>query len=247
MKNIVLQVILIAALSLVLSGSPALSGSQSVYLQPEEGVFGFSIWNLYYEAVSELLLSSSHDRKCQAIFLPSFSEESAVYLVYDMKDPSAPPVVVSVKPEKQLWIEMQKTMAADANEKGAFTTRAQAQRKALAQIQSVVNRLEAPLDTTVAAALEQAWDAMLMRVHYPEKPELGLDGETCHFANFVQEFGYRTGKVWSPEKGTPSYELMELARALGAYPTLREADRKDAAEEMMTRARKLLALLDNSK
>jgi hypothetical protein len=238
--------IIIVALFVILVASPAMSGTQTIHLQPEEGVFGFTMFNPYYEAICERLLPSSLNRKCQAVFLPSFSQESAVYIVCDNNNSMATAVVVTVKLETQLWAEMHKVIEGGADAKGRYAIDAQAQRKALLQIRSVVNRFEAPLDATVAVALEHTWDAMLMRVHYPEESELGLDGETYHFSNFVTGSGFLTGKVWSPVKGTPSYELVELAKTLSEYPTLREADRKDAAQEMLKGARKLLARLGGS-
>lgn len=245
MNDKVIRITLITALIVALGASPGISGSQTAYLQPEDGVFGWTMFNQYYEAVSERLLPSWH-RKCQAVFLPSFSEESAVYILHD-DDSTATPIVFTVKLETQLWFEMLKAIEAGADTRGRYTLDAQSQRQALSQIRSVVSRFEAPLDATVATVLEHTWDAMLMRVHYPEKAELGLDGENCHFANFVTGLGYRTGKVWSPVKGTPGYELMELAKALSEYPALLETDRKDAAREMMQRAQRLLALLGDGK
>lgn len=235
------------ALFVLLGGTQAISGAPTTYLQPEDGFWVFAMLNPYYEAVSERLLSSSQNRKCQAVFLPSFSEESAVYLTYDDKNPMAPPIVVSLKFERQLWADMHRLMESSADAKGAYSVRADAQLKALSQIRSVVNRFEAPIDKRVAVVLERAWDALLRRVRYPEKAELGLDGESCHFANFASGFGYRTGWVWSPKKGTLSYDFVEIAKALREYPRLRGIDRKDLAQAMLKKAQKLLLHLKGNK
>ena len=242
-KKTVFWIVLIGALSVVLVASQATSGSRTSNLVPEDGLYGFTLLNPYYEAVSQRLLSPYSDRKCQAVFLPSFSEESAVYLQYDSDSSAIPAVVVALKMERQLWAEMHMVMEADAGEQGSRSIEPETQRKALLQIKSVVNRLEAPIDREVAVALELTWDAMLTRVQYPEKSEQGLDGETCHFANFTLDFGYRTGKVWSPSAGTLTYELVELAKALREYPSLSEAARKVAAQELQNRAQEMLARL----
>jgi hypothetical protein len=239
MNKTILPNTFMAILGLLLLASQAISGSQTPHLQPEDGAYGFTMLNPYYQAVSERFLSSSpFHRKCQAIFLPSFINESAVYLKYE-KDSSLP-IVVSLKFEKQLWYEMQRII-------GGKPLKPEIQRNALSQIQTVVNRLEAPLDTKVAAILEETWEAMLMRVHYPEKKRLGTDGENYHFANFSSEGGYRTGKVWSPAKETPTYELVKLAEALREYPSLPETNRQNAVQAMLKRAQDLLSQLKESK
>jgi hypothetical protein len=200
--------------------------------------------NPYLEAVGERLLPTG-GRRFQTIFLPSLSEESAVYVVAYQHNSNAPPVVVSVKLEKQLWHEMQMQMMAEAGSKGVSTTDVQVERKALSQVQSRVKRLEAPIDPTVASTLERAWNDMLMRVQYSPKAGRGLDGESYHFANAVRGIGYRAGWVWSPHEGTSSYELVELAKALREYPALRKSDRKGASQEMLKRAEKLIAVLND--
>ena len=232
-------IVIVCALSVFLTASPAISGTSTSHLVPEEGLFGYALLNPYFEAVSERLLSYNW-RKCQALFLPSFSEESAVYIKYDSDSSAAPPVVVAVRMERQLWFEMHEALDADAGGKGSHSIAPENQRKALLKIQSLVNYSEAPMDRETAEALELTWEAMLMRVRYPETTNLGLDGETCHFANLTKDAGYRTGKVWSPDKGTPPYELVELAKALQEYPGLKESERKTAAQELKKKAQELL-------
>ena len=201
---------------------------------PEEGFFGSTPSDPYNEAVSERLLSPNRGWKCQAVFLPSFSEESAVYLKYDRYSSSTPFVVVALKMERQLWAEMLEVIQADSDDKRSLSISSENQRKALLKITTKVNRLEAPIDQDTAEALEQTWEAMLMRVRYPESKVIGLDGETFHFANFTEEGGFRAGTVWSPPEGTPAHELVVLATDLS---TLKESDRKEAAQELKKESR----------
>ena len=226
--------------------NPTYSGTPTSHLQPEEGYYGFQMFNPYYEAVSERLLSSSSYRKCQAVFLPSFTPESAVYIEYISEDPNTPPVVVSLQLEEQLWYEMQKLMESQNKGKRFNPADKQVQRKVFSQINSIINRSEAPIETEVAIKLEEAWDTMLLHTHYHTETGRGLDGVNYHFANFVKEYGYRTGKVWSPEKGTASYQLVELAKALQKYPTLDKESRDSAIKDMMNRAQQLTVLLKSN-
>jgi hypothetical protein len=229
MHKPIIRLVATAALLVVLWHAQALSETLISNLEPEEGVFGFRMHNAYFQAVGERLLSSTQYRKCQLVFLPSFSEESAVYVKYDNDNKTAPPIVVSVKFERQLW----NAMHTQSNEPS--------------QIKLSVNRLEAPIDPRIALVLERAWSAMLSRVRYPEKVVLGLDGESYHFANFELGVGYRTGKVWSPDEGTLAYDLVAIGKSLRKYPSLLEIERNAAAQILLSNAQALLTRLNGTK
>lgn len=217
------------ALLVMLWHAEALSETLISTLEPEEGLFGFRMHNAYFQAVGERLLSSTQYRKCQVVFLPSFSEESAVYVKYDNDNKTAPPIVVSVKFERQLWNEMH------------------TQSKGPSHIKLPVNRLEAPINPEIALVLERAWDAMLSRVRYPEKVVHGVDGEFYHFANFELGVGYRTGKVWSPDKGTFAHDLVAIGKSLRKYPSLLEIERNAAAQILLNNAQALLTRLNGTR
>lgn len=239
---------LTVVLFILLMNTQALPGTPSPYLQPEVGFFGYSIFAPYLEAVSERLLSSSGYRQCQAVFLPSFSEESAVYLKYDINNKNAPPVVVSVNFKRQLWTEMQILMETSSKKDAYYhPTDPEAQKKILPQIKKEVNLAEAPIDSKIADILERSWNAMLIRVRYPENVSYGLDGETIHFANIEAGVSFRAGMVWSPIKGTLSYEFVELAKTLREYPKLRKSERKKASQDILKKAQDLLYHIENSK
>jgi hypothetical protein len=231
---------LISVLSVVLVASSAISATSTSHLVPEDGYFGLESSDPYYEAVSERLLSPNRGWKCRAVFLPSFAEERAVYIKYENSNSGTPPVVVSVKMERSLWGEMIQVLKADSNDKRSYNISPEYQRKALLKVPTKVDRFEAPIDRETAVALEQTWEAMLIRVHYPEKRERRRDGENYHFANFTDEGGFRAGKVWSPPEGTPPHELVVLATDLWFYPTLKESERKVAAQELKNKAQELL-------
>lgn len=241
MIKAVAQIFLVAALTAVMGATYAISGTPTSHLQPEEGIFGFKMLDPYFEAVSDRLLSASRYRNCQAVFMPSFSQESAVFLERD--NDRAVSVVVAKQMERQLWAEMNAFIKARSGVIGDHRTWADDQRTALHQIESVIVTRKAQIDEKTADVLESVWSGMLARVKYPEKANLGLDGETVHFANFIPKFGYQTGKVWSPHKGTPSYEFVELAKALRDYPDVNEKNRSVAAQSLRQKAKALLSRL----
>jgi hypothetical protein len=70
MNNTVIRIILSGVLSLILAASPAISGSQRVYLQPEEGLFGFTMLNPYYEAIRPGVLASTWHDTIGDMFIP---------------------------------------------------------------------------------------------------------------------------------------------------------------------------------
>ncbi len=73
----------------------------SEFLEPEQGVWAsFPSTDPYYVRASDLLLGEHLFRKCQMVFLPSFQNEAAVYIV---REEGAPAVVVSKELRPQLW------------------------------------------------------------------------------------------------------------------------------------------------
>ncbi len=244
MCNTQSRIVLTVTLIIIASVYQAVAGIPPSYLQPEDGVFGYTEHNPYLMSVGERLLFAPGVRKCQAVFLPSFSPESAVYIQYDYDDPTTAPVVISLKLEKHLWYEMQILIQSIAKSPSSYSAGQEAQRKVLPLIQISVNRLEAPIENKVAKTLEQVWVTMLTQTHYPKKSHIGLDGETSHFANFTEGLGYQTGKTWSPSKGTINYKFIELAKALQNYPNLQKEKRAEAAQEMFSAAQILLEHLN---
>ena len=238
-KNKAVCFALICALSIFLTASPAISGSSTSHLVPEDGHFGRDLFGPYDQAVSERLLSL-RPWNCQAVFMPSFAEERAVYIKYDYSNPDIPPIVVAVKMERYLWSQMNRILESEAIENGSRYDAPEKQWKALLKIPTKVERFEAPIDIKTAKTLERTWEAMLIRVHYPEKRVRGFDGAYYHFANISMEGGFRAGKVWSPPDGSPAHDLVRLATDLWFYPTLKEPERKEAAQELKNKAQELL-------
>lgn len=228
----------------------AFAGSQKVNLIPEEGFFGVRarISSFYYAAVSEKLLTSKpFVLRCQAVFLPSFSPESAAYIIWDDEKSDTVPVVVSVEMERSLHSELQQLIRDAAPDKSSFIKLdPTAQLKVLPKLQLKTIRREAPIERSTVRILDRLWTLIISKARFPEKAEFGLDGEDVHFAS-PSKGGYRTAQTWSPNKGTPAYELVAIARALQKYPQLRENERKGASESLSKMAKRLLAKIENLK
>ena len=134
-----------------------------------------------------------------------------------------------------------------AEKKQLNITEPDAQRYALSKIRSDVVRNEAPIEVKAVSLLENLWVNMLNQVRYPDKKNNGLDGVTYHFATFKKGEGYLTGQVWSPSKGTIVYDLVELVKILGEYPSSKEKDRKQISDNLQTMAKNLLDRIDDNK
>lgn len=227
----------------------ATAGGQKVNLTPEEGFFGIraQIAPYYYVAVSEKLLSSKPMvRRCQAVFLPSFTAESAVFILWDDEKPNNVPVVVSVEMERSLWSELHLQIEREAPDKNSYSVGPEAQLKVLPKLQLETRRTEAPIELETARMLDRLWRLIIPQARFPENAQIGLDGEDVHFAS-PSKGGYRTAQVWSPSKGTPAYELVEIARTLRKYPQLREGEREGASKSLTKMARWLLAKIESTK
>jgi hypothetical protein len=227
----------------------AVAGGQKVNLIPEEGFFGVraQIASYYYAAVSEKLLSNKPIvRRCQAVFLPSFSPESAVYLLWDDEKLQNVPVIVSVEMERSLWSELHQLIEDAAPDKTAYAVGPEAQLHVLPKLQLKAKRSESPIEVETAKVLDQLWRQIISQARFPEKAEFGLDGENVHFASPAKG-GYRTAQAWSPDNGTPAYELIAIARTLQKYPQLREGERKGASKSLAKMAKRLLAKVENTK
>jgi hypothetical protein len=241
MGRIKIALLLMIAMIVLLQTPPAISGPGD-HLKPEDGVYGFLMLNPYFESVSERLLSDDKYRICQAVIITSFKSETAVYIKYD-KQPASLPVVVSLKLVYPLWTQLNEYFEKN---KGNLTDEV-AQKKALSRIKSKVTRQEAEIESETAKLLEAVWATALSQVKYEDKENKGLDGESIHYANYTLGVGYRTGQAWSPDEGTITKELAELAKALREYPMLSGANRKNASKAMQSKAQTLLARLKTNK
>lgn len=94
--------------------------------------------------------------------------------------------------------------------------------------------IEIPIDTELAASIEKAWRAILLKTRYPDASYLGLDGYQVEFSVFVRGLGTLYGQLWSPSKGL-TRELVDLGFALSKYVEASEQERVQMRKELMRR------------
>ena len=91
-------------------------------------------------------------------------------------------------------------------------------KKTPADIRKITARIEdAALPTPLAERIARVWQNMLLDAQHPKQPPLGADGTTYHFSMWVQSHGIVSGTVWSPDEGSGTFALTNLASALAQY------------------------------
>jgi hypothetical protein len=143
--------------------------------------------------------------RARVIVEPSFSDEFAVGVIE--KD-GAYGLFYYVAPQ-HLWdysvLELMKRGEITSAKDGKSTTADD-----IAKLQSSLpadpnliklTQCEIPVQPQLAQSLIGVWRTLLLRTHYDENVQLGLDGETYHFS---MHDGYQdlSGKVWSPPDAT---------------------------------------------
>ena len=150
--------------------------------------------------------------------------------------------------KKNLWHEMNDKLWESATN-NSINLGADSQKIALDQLTKPVVLLIAPIPESTASLLEQVWTEMLARVHYPElqddgEIEVGTDGVTYHVSHFSMNDGFRSGSSWSPEKGSNTGALVELAEELRQYAIANEKERAQIEITIRDKANALLEKLN---
>ena len=195
------------------AAAPA-SQQQAPDLRPVDGVYSSpSLVDPYHIAIRDALLAEHEYRKCQMVVLPSFRAEWVVYVVQD--DNQRPGRLVYKAMRKMLWGEMQRQIEKDAPDPRSYSVGPEAEVAALRKVTKEVDVRVVDLDASSIAVLERAWSDMLARTRYPAPTGLvGMDGTSYVAANWSRVTGPQSGETWSPEKGTPTYDLVAIAEKL---------------------------------
>lgn len=197
----------------VVSATATSSAQRAGDLKPAESVYSSpSLAAPYGLAVRDALVGEHDYRKCQMLVLPSFGAEWVVYIVQD--DVNRSGRLFHKVMRTQLWGDMMRRIERDAPNPNSYSIGPQAQAAALARVTKSVDMRTVDLDAATVAILEGAWSDMLARTRYPAQEELGLDGTSYIAANWSRVIGLRSGETWSPEKGTPAYDLVAIAEKL---------------------------------
>lgn len=194
------------------AAAPA-SQQQAPDLRPVDGVYSSpSLVDPYHIAIRDALLAEHEYRKCQMVVLPSFRPEWVVYVVHD--DAQRPGRLIYKAMRKMLWGEMQRQIEKDAPDPRSYSVGPEAEVAALRKVTKEVDVRVVDLDASTIAVLERAWLDMLARTRYSAQLELGMDGTSYVAANWSRATGPQSGETWSPEKGTPTYDLVAIAERL---------------------------------
>jgi len=226
------SILAIATLLTALAAGAAVAAEN---LEPEEGVFAGYLGPEPYELVlRRALLEDDHYRLCQLLVVPSFSQESVVYIV-EGQDHSM--TVVSRAVRKQLWASMLEEMKRTATSNSIRLDGA-AQSIALEKIRAAVETHRTGLDGSTASMVLGLCRAVLLRTRYPETPSRGLDGTTYHAGHWI-EGAFLAGHTWSPKAGTVTGDFVEMELALQSYADAPEGRRAPAKANLIAKARRL--------
>jgi hypothetical protein len=213
--------------------------SAAEYLEPEVGVFAGYVGPEPYELVlRRALLAGDYYRLCQLVTIPSFSQESAVYVVRG-QDGSVN--VVSRTLRVQLWTSMLKEMQKTAKNK-AVSLDAVAQSLALEELRTAIDTHRVSLDTTTAEMVLGLCRDVLLLTQYPETPTAGADGTTYHAGHWIQG-AFLGAHTWSPKTGTLAGDFVAMEVALQAYADSTPERRTRAKADLITKAQLLAARL----
>ncbi len=182
-------------------------------------------------------LGDDNYRLCQMVYLPSFRQESAVYIVDENGKAF---VVVSRTMKKELWTQMLGQMEKASPTKNSISLDSIYQSAALRKIRAAVDTRTASLDAEVATIVTEACRSVLLRVSYPKESTAGLDGTTYHAGHWIPG-AFLSGKTWSPKKGTVAAGFVAMEMALQAYADSATERRAALRLDLLEKAKRLKA------
>jgi hypothetical protein len=174
-----------------------------------------------YDALLRHVLADGFapDVRLRALLVPSFTTEAVVAL----KETPAGYRLIAIEPEKQIWnyelIELMRRGNIRVGSGPGRNDKTEAEiDKLQAELPSKITdlplrRCDVPLDSAFAADLIAIWRKMLGDVRANDRPSIGLDGETDHFA--LRDGDHElTAKVWSPKESSEAGRFVALTYAL---------------------------------
>jgi hypothetical protein len=166
----------------------------------------------YHLAVRDALVGTGGNRTWEAVVIPSFKREWAVYAEKDARSNSQ--TLVCAVMQTQLWYQMER-----GAEQGSAESYARKELMALQQADKKISRFAAPIATTTATALERLWSAMLSQGKPPAEPPRCLDGTNYLLSEWTGGVRGRGGWGRCPQKGTPPAAALSVLEELctGAF------------------------------
>jgi hypothetical protein len=186
---------------------PFVGFSQGDHLEPAEDYFNlYPHHRDYYPFLQKHLLASLSSRPVMRVLvMPSFSPESVVSVE---RDSSKNYIVVLRRAKENIWY---------SKKKEAVQT----------------EQLKNSIGIVLAKKVESVFGKVSTKVKYREEISLGSDGTTYLFSGFVPGFGWRSGKTWSPEKGTRMESLVEIGHLLIELAEEKSSDKRKSLEDQV--------------
>jgi hypothetical protein len=170
--------------------------------------------------------------------LPSFTAESAVYIVQDKAGNST---VISRSFKHSLWADMTREIQREAGSASSYSLGPDAQARALKHVRIVLDTRTAPRDKQAADTITDACRNVLLRVRYTS-PGAGADGTSYHAGHWIRG-AFLAGQTWSPDKGTIASDFVEMETTLKAYADADANKRALLEADLLKKARALRARL----
>ncbi len=223
-------------------------------LEPEPNAFTFTTYDLYYLGLAQRFFERDAYRYCQAVFVPSFDAESAVYITRGnpveeggsdgrIGGKVGPLRVVSARLKTSLWHQTQVALdKANTNDFDVAT-----KQRILLEARSEVTRSEAPIEEGTFDLLQQAWERTLLMTRLPDEQRRTIDGYSSHFATMRDRGGFLSAWARSPRLGTAAHDLTQIGETLQRYAQGPAFRRADTQKQLVAMAEALLKRLPPEK
>lgn len=149
----------------------------------------------YHLVVRNTLVGVAGSRAWEAVVIPSFEREWAVYVE---RSGTGGTQVVCTAMQTQLWYQMESV--AERASRGLY---AQRELEALDKADKRIWRHASPISATTAAALERLWSTMLLQARVPAEPPRCIDGTSYFLFEWTQGVRSRGGWARCPQRDTP--------------------------------------------
>lgn len=160
--------------------------SQNDHLEPAESIFDEGkVIGDYYALVKKVLLNGMSDfPKIRFLIIPSFSTEE----VLAIEEKNNEYFIVYHKAENSIWYtETDKE-----------------------KINIIKKKVE--ISKTNAELILELFRVAVRKTKYPDESIFGADGVTYYFT--AEDIGLKTGKTWSPKKGSKMNKLVKIGNSL---------------------------------